>query len=67
MCHRDMPSTFKASEGKVVYQLRAQLKQSMRLSENTRAKFTFVSKPDMTIPMLMVISIGAHFLLTIEY
>ncbi|CAL8234058.1 unnamed protein product [Boreogadus saida] len=49
---RDMPSTFKATEGKVVYQLRAQLSQSMSLSKKTRAKFTFVSKPDMTIPML---------------
>lgn len=65
--HRDMPSSFKANKGKVVHQLRAQLKLPMSFSKDAKAKFTFEAKPDMTIPMLMVRSIGADFQLPIDY
>lgn len=51
---RKIPSTFKASIGKVVHKLKAELKQSMKLTKKAKSHFTFVSKPHMEIPGLMV-------------
>ncbi|KAM9361026.1 arrestin domain-containing protein 3-like [Symphorus nematophorus] len=50
---RKIPSTFKSSIGKVVHKLKAELKQSMKLTEKAKTHFTFVSKADMDIPGLM--------------
>ncbi|XP_070690568.1 arrestin domain-containing protein 3-like [Pempheris klunzingeri] len=50
---RKIPSSFKASIGKIVHKLTAELKQSMRLTKKTKTHFTFVSKADMDIPALM--------------
>ncbi|XP_077378844.1 arrestin domain-containing protein 3-like [Festucalex cinctus] len=51
--NRKMPSSFKSSVGKIVHKLKAELKQSMKLTKTAKAHFTFVSKADMTIPGLM--------------
>lgn len=50
---REMPSTFKAWRGKIVYILEAQLSRSMKVQAKAKTKFTFVSKADMTLPSLM--------------
>ncbi|XP_056232657.1 arrestin domain-containing protein 3-like [Seriola aureovittata] len=50
---RKIPSSFKASIGKIVHKLRAELKQSMKLTKTAKVHFTFVSKADMDIPGLM--------------
>lgn len=50
---RKIPSTFKASIGKIVHKVKAELKQSMKLTKKAKAHFTFVSKADMDIPGLM--------------
>ncbi|XP_030273774.1 arrestin domain-containing protein 3-like [Sparus aurata] len=50
---RNIPSSFKDSVGKVVHKLKAELKQSMKLSKKAKTHFTFVSKADMDIPGLM--------------
>ncbi|XP_071755833.1 arrestin domain-containing protein 3-like [Centroberyx gerrardi] len=50
---RKMPSSFKSQIGKVVHQLRAELKQSMKVTKKVKTKFTVVSKPDMDTPGLM--------------
>ncbi|XP_056150073.1 arrestin domain-containing protein 3-like [Lampris incognitus] len=50
---RKIPSSFKGWEGKIKHQLRAELKQSMRLTKKTKTCFTFVSKADMDTPGLM--------------
>lgn len=51
---RKLPSSFKTSVGKVVHKLRAELKQSMKLTKKAKVHFAFVSKADMDIPGLMV-------------
>ncbi|XP_077378843.1 arrestin domain-containing protein 3-like [Festucalex cinctus] len=51
--NRKMPSSFKASTGRIVHKLKAELKQSMKLTKTAKAHFTFVSKADMDIPGLM--------------
>ncbi|XP_051924647.1 arrestin domain-containing protein 3-like isoform X2 [Hippocampus zosterae] len=48
-----MPSSFKASTGRIVHKLKAELKQSMKLTKTAKAHFTFVSKADMDIAGLM--------------
>ncbi|KAM9821912.1 arrestin domain-containing protein 3-like isoform 1-T1 [Syngnathus typhle] len=48
-----MPSTFKSSLGRIVHKLKAELKQSMKLTKKAKAHFTFVSKADTDIPGLM--------------
>lgn len=50
---REMPSTFKAWRGKIVYFLEARLSRSMKIQAKAKTKFIFVSKADMTIPRLM--------------
>ncbi|KAM9858638.1 uncharacterized protein ACBR49_020624 [Aulostomus maculatus] len=50
---RKMPSSFKSSIGKIVHKVKAELKQSMRLTKKAKTHFTFVSKADMDIPGLM--------------
>ncbi|XP_073321605.1 arrestin domain-containing protein 3-like [Pagrus major] len=50
---RKVPSSFKDSVGKVVHKLKAELKQSMKLTKKAKTHFTFVSKADMDIPRLM--------------
>ncbi|XP_037635107.1 arrestin domain-containing protein 3-like isoform X1 [Sebastes umbrosus] len=50
---RKIPSSFKATTGKIVHKLTAQLKQSMKLTKEAKTHFTFVSKADMNIPGLM--------------
>ncbi|XP_061905546.1 arrestin domain-containing protein 3-like [Entelurus aequoreus] len=50
---RKMPSSFKSGTGKVVHKVKAELKQSMKLTKEAKAHFTFVSKADMDIHGLM--------------
>ncbi|XP_071338817.1 arrestin domain-containing protein 3-like [Trachinotus anak] len=50
---RKIPSSFKSSIGKIVHKLRAELKQSMKMTKKAKVHFTFVSKADMDIPGLM--------------
>eukprot|EP00066_Takifugu_rubripes_P008754 XP_003975177.1 PREDICTED: arrestin domain-containing protein 3-like [Takifugu rubripes] len=50
---RKIPSTFTAPIGKVIHKLKAELKQSMKLTKKAKTHFTFVSKPYMEIPGLM--------------
>lgn len=57
---RKLPSTIKSCIGKVVHKLKAELKQSMKMTKKAKIHFTFVSKPDMDIPGLMVRKIR-HF------
>uniref|UniRef100_A0A3Q3J5R1 Arrestin C-terminal-like domain-containing protein n=1 Tax=Monopterus albus TaxID=43700 RepID=A0A3Q3J5R1_MONAL len=49
---RKIPSSFKGAVGKIVHKVRAELKQSLKLTKKTKAHFTFVSRADMTIPVL---------------
>ncbi|XP_036383822.1 arrestin domain-containing protein 3-like [Megalops cyprinoides] len=51
--HGDMPSSFIAFHGKVIYTLKAKLRQSMGLPSKAKTTFNFLSKPDMSIPQLM--------------
>ncbi|KAM9744115.1 arrestin domain-containing protein 3-like [Menidia menidia] len=50
---RKMPSSFETSIGKIVHKVKAELKQSMKLTKKAKAHFTFVSKADMDTPGLM--------------
>ncbi|KAL0979755.1 hypothetical protein UPYG_G00189210 [Umbra pygmaea] len=50
---RNMPCSFKAHPGKIVYSLEAKLHRSMKLAKTARTTFTFISKADMTLPGLM--------------
>ncbi|XP_061585004.1 arrestin domain-containing protein 3-like [Cololabis saira] len=50
---RKMPSTFKTSIGKIVHKIKAELKQSMKLTKKTKVHFTFISNADMDTPGLM--------------
>ncbi|XP_070821107.1 arrestin domain-containing protein 3-like [Chaetodon trifascialis] len=50
---RKIPSSFKASIGKIVHKLKAELKQPMKLTKKAKSHFTFVSKADMDFPGLM--------------
>ncbi|KAM7391782.1 hypothetical protein PAMP_022440 [Pampus punctatissimus] len=50
---RKLPSSLKSSTGKIVHKLKAELKQSMKLTKKAKIHFTFVSKADMDIPGLM--------------
>ncbi|XP_055080336.1 arrestin domain-containing protein 3-like [Periophthalmus magnuspinnatus] len=50
---RKMPSTFKSSVGKIVHKLKAELKQSMKITKTAKTHFTFVSQADMDIPGLL--------------
>nr|XP_046242922.1 arrestin domain-containing protein 3-like [Scatophagus argus] len=50
---RKIPSSFKAPIGKIVHKMKAELKQSMKLTKKAKVHFTFVSKADMDIPGLM--------------
>lgn len=52
--HRRLPSSYKGAYGKIIHKVKAELKQSMRLTKKAKAHFTFVSKADMGIPGLMV-------------
>uniref|UniRef100_A0A8C5N6D5 Arrestin domain-containing protein 3-like n=1 Tax=Gouania willdenowi TaxID=441366 RepID=A0A8C5N6D5_GOUWI len=45
--HKRIPSSFKSSIGKINHKLKAELKQSMKLTKTTKTYFTFVSKGDM--------------------
>ncbi|XP_061624002.1 arrestin domain-containing protein 3-like [Phyllopteryx taeniolatus] len=51
--NRKMPSSFKSSIGKIIHKLKAELRQSMRLTKTAKVHFTFVSKADMDTPGLM--------------
>nr|XP_061803932.1 arrestin domain-containing protein 3-like [Nerophis lumbriciformis] len=51
--NRKMPSSFKSPTGRIVHKLKAELKQSMKLTKKAKAHFTFISKADMNIPGLM--------------
>ncbi|XP_020561654.1 actin cytoskeleton-regulatory complex protein PAN1-like [Oryzias latipes] len=44
---RDMPSTFNSPVGKVIHKVKAELKQSLKLTKKAKAHFTFVSKSNM--------------------
>ncbi|XP_061135863.1 arrestin domain-containing protein 3-like isoform X1 [Syngnathus typhle] len=57
--NRTMPSSFNSSVGKIVHKLKAELKQSMKLTKTVKAHFTFVSKADMGIPGLMEPQFGS--------
>ncbi|XP_053277019.1 arrestin domain-containing protein 3-like [Pleuronectes platessa] len=50
---RRIPSSFKALTGKIVHKLRAELKQSMKLTKKAKSEFTFRSKADMDVPGLL--------------
>ncbi|KAK7933709.1 hypothetical protein WMY93_004605 [Mugilogobius chulae] len=50
---RPIPSTFKSSVGKIVHKLKAELRQSMKLTKTAKTHFTFVSQADMNIPGLL--------------
>ncbi|KAF3695886.1 Arrestin domain-containing protein 3 [Channa argus] len=50
---RKIPSSFKTSIGKIVHKLKAELKQSLKLTKKAKAHFTFVSQADMNIPGLL--------------
>ncbi|KAG7243964.1 hypothetical protein INR49_006122 [Caranx melampygus] len=50
---RKLPSSFKASIGKIVHKLKAELRQSMKLTKKAKVHFAFISKADMDIPGLM--------------
>lgn len=52
--HRNIPSTFNASVGKVVHKLKAELKQPMRPTKRAKTHFRFQSKPNLDLPGLMV-------------
>ncbi|XP_030273777.1 arrestin domain-containing protein 3-like [Sparus aurata] len=54
-----IPSSFKGREGKIVHKVKAELKQSMKLTKKAKTHFTFVSKADMDIPGLMEPQHGA--------
>uniref|UniRef100_A0A8C8A216 Arrestin C-terminal-like domain-containing protein n=1 Tax=Oryzias sinensis TaxID=183150 RepID=A0A8C8A216_9TELE len=41
---KDMPSTFNSPVGKVIHKVKAELKQSLKLTKKAKAHFTFVSK-----------------------
>ncbi|KAK5871349.1 hypothetical protein PBY51_004234 [Eleginops maclovinus] len=48
-----IPSSLKAGIGNIQHKLKAELKQSMKLTKKTKTHFTFVSKADMDIPGLL--------------
>ncbi|KAJ0067496.1 hypothetical protein NL108_007971 [Boleophthalmus pectinirostris] len=50
---RKMPSTFKSSVGKIVHKLKAELKQSMKITKTAKTHFTLVSQADLDIPGLL--------------
>lgn len=50
---RKMPSSFKSSVGRIVHKVKAELKQSMKLTKKAESHFNFVSKADMDFPGLM--------------
>ncbi|KAF7661070.1 hypothetical protein LDENG_00268730 [Lucifuga dentata] len=50
---RKMPSSFKSTTGRIVHKIKAELKQSMKITKKVKSHFTFVSKADMDIPGLM--------------
>ncbi|CAL9689645.1 unnamed protein product [Knipowitschia caucasica] len=49
----NLPSTFKSSVGKIVHKLKAELKQSMKMTKTAKTHITFVSPADMNIPGLL--------------
>ncbi|XP_061762312.1 arrestin domain-containing protein 3-like [Nerophis ophidion] len=50
---RKMPSSFKSSTNRIVHEVKAELKQPMKLTKEAKAHFTFVSKADLDIHGLM--------------
>ncbi|XP_010898025.1 arrestin domain-containing protein 3 isoform X2 [Esox lucius] len=50
---RNMPSTFKAQRGSIVYSLQAKLSRSIKIPKKANKMFTFISKADMSLPGLM--------------
>uniref|UniRef100_A0A3Q0T144 Arrestin C-terminal-like domain-containing protein n=1 Tax=Amphilophus citrinellus TaxID=61819 RepID=A0A3Q0T144_AMPCI len=48
-----LPSTYKGAHGKIIHKVKAELKQSMRLTKKAKVHFQFVSKADMGIPGLL--------------
>ncbi|CAN9513319.1 unnamed protein product [Ophioblennius macclurei] len=48
-----IPSSFKTGIGKIVHKLKAELRQSMKLTKKAKVHFNFVSKADMDIPNLL--------------
>ncbi|XP_010790477.1 arrestin domain-containing protein 3 [Notothenia coriiceps] len=48
-----IPSSFKSGIGNIHHKLKAELKQSMKLTKKAKTHFTFVSKADMDIPGLL--------------
>ncbi|KAL7828339.1 hypothetical protein SRHO_G00319730 [Serrasalmus rhombeus] len=49
----DMPSSFKGESGKVEYHLVAQLNRTLRVPCKAKTKFSFVSRPDVLLPVSM--------------
>uniref|UniRef100_A0A4W6G904 Arrestin C-terminal-like domain-containing protein n=1 Tax=Lates calcarifer TaxID=8187 RepID=A0A4W6G904_LATCA len=55
MPYRELPSSFKGSNGKILYTLEANLSRSMRLDCKAKAEFTVVHKANLkSDPLLMV-------------
>ncbi|KAK2837374.1 hypothetical protein Q5P01_014586 [Channa striata] len=50
---RKIPSSFKTSIGKIIHKLKAELKQSLKLTKKAKAHFTFMPQADMDIPGLL--------------
>ncbi|XP_072289772.1 arrestin domain-containing protein 3-like [Eucyclogobius newberryi] len=50
---RNIPSTFTSSVGKIVHKLKAELRQSMKMTKTAKTHFTFVSQADMATPGLL--------------
>lgn len=48
-----IPSTYKSSYGKIVHKVKAELKQSMKITKKAKTHFNFVAKADMDIPNLL--------------
>uniref|UniRef100_A0A8C8A0V4 Arrestin C-terminal-like domain-containing protein n=1 Tax=Oryzias sinensis TaxID=183150 RepID=A0A8C8A0V4_9TELE len=52
--NRGIPSSFKGSDGKIVFSLEAELSRSMRINKKSSTTINFVAKPDPnTLPELM--------------
>lgn len=60
LCIRDMPSSFKAYTGKIVYLLEANLSRSMRMNKKDSTDLNFVSKVDMTSDPELMVSAELH-------
>ncbi|KAL2104040.1 hypothetical protein ACEWY4_000908 [Coilia grayii] len=57
--HKDMPSSFKGSFGKIKYILLAKLSRSLHVAKKAKTHFTFISKTNMADPGLTTPQYGS--------